>query len=82
MVELACAVATQLRDPDKYLFSCIGSEDLGEVHLRCDYHNGATVDDATLYLLDLAGVLSRKGWHIGEPHVSKTSTYVSVEITK
>lgn len=82
MVELACDVATQLRDPDKYLFSCIGSEDLGEVYLRCDYYNGATVDDATSYLLDLAEVLSKKGWRVGEPYVSEAFTYVSVEITR
>lgn len=82
MVELACDVATRLRDPDKYLFSCIGSEDLGEAYLRCDYYNGASVDDATLYLLDLAEVLSKKGWRIGKPCVSETFKYVVVEITK
>lgn len=82
MVELACAVATKLCNPDMYLFSCIGSEDLGEVHLRCDYHNGAKVYDATSYLLDLAEVLSKKGWRVGEPYVSEEFTYVSVEITK
>lgn len=83
MVELACAVATKLCNPDMYSFSCIGLEYLGLVWLRCDYRNGATKDDATLYLLDLADVLSIKGWHImGKPYISEEFTYVDVKITK
>lgn len=82
MIELACDVATQLRDPYMYTFSCVGSEDLGKVHLRCDYYNGATEDDAASYLIDLACALSKKGWRIGKPCVSETFKYVVVEITK